>query len=153
MGKEANFRLSDHPSSSYPTPPFHELDGSEAATHMDGVIEVGELTKTFGKLRADDNVDFSVDQREVFGLLGPNGAGKTTIISMSCTILGDDLRRDRDLQPRQIGNETSTMCAAKSTTNSGIKDESRHGTDAGYNRRNNSAVCSISETYVERIHG
>ena len=56
MGKEANFRLSDHPSSSYPPPPFHELDGSEAATRMDGVIEVGELTKTFGKLRAVDNV-------------------------------------------------------------------------------------------------
>jgi ABC-2 type transport system ATP-binding protein len=51
------------------------------------MIEVEKLTKTFGSLRAVDNVDFDVQEGEVFGLLGPNGAGKTTTISMLCTIL------------------------------------------------------------------
>ena len=109
MWEEGNFRFSDHTSSSYPTPPFHELDGSEAATRMDGIIEVGDLTKTFGKLRAVDNVDFSLDQREFFGLLGPNGAGKTTTISMSCTILGDDLRVRQNRPPTQESRMNSDM--------------------------------------------
>jgi len=109
MWEEGNFRFSDHPSSSYPTPPFHELDGSEATTRMDDVIEVGDLTKTFGKLRAVDNVDFSLDQREFFGLLGPNGAGKTTTISMSCTILGDDLRVRQNRPPTQESRMNSDM--------------------------------------------
>jgi ABC-2 type transport system ATP-binding protein len=80
---------------------------------MDGVIEVKKLTKIFGKLRAVDNVDFSVGQGEVFGLLGPNGAGKTTTISMLCTILkptdgtaivnGFDVVRDPSKVRRSIG--------------------------------------------------
>jgi ABC-2 type transport system ATP-binding protein len=80
---------------------------------MDGVIEVKKLTRTFGKLRAVDHVDFSVDQGEVFGLLGPNGAGKTTTISMLCTILkptdgtaivnGFDVMREPSKVRRSIG--------------------------------------------------
>jgi ABC-2 type transport system ATP-binding protein len=51
------------------------------------VIEVNDLTRTFGSLVAVDRLSFTVDQGEVFGLLGPNGAGKTTTLSMLCTIL------------------------------------------------------------------
>ncbi len=49
------------------------------------VLKIDNLTKTFGALRAVDDVSFMVRSGEVFGLLGPNGAGKTTIIS---TIVG-----------------------------------------------------------------
>jgi ABC-2 type transport system ATP-binding protein len=45
-------------------------------------IEVQQLVKTYGELRAVDGISFSVDQGEVFGFLGPNGAGKTTTIEM-----------------------------------------------------------------------
>ena len=51
------------------------------------VIEVEDLTKTFGKLRAVDGVSFSVEKGEIFGFLGPNGAGKTTTINALCTLL------------------------------------------------------------------
>lgn len=53
-------------------------------------IEVNELTKSYGGLKAVDEVSFSVDKGEVFGLLGPNGAGKSTLISMITTLLKPD---------------------------------------------------------------
>lgn len=46
------------------------------------VLEVKNLTKSFGKFTAVDNVSFSLQKGEVLGLLGPNGAGKTTTIQM-----------------------------------------------------------------------
>ncbi|OGH15831.1 MAG: hypothetical protein A3C22_01985 [Candidatus Levybacteria bacterium RIFCSPHIGHO2_02_FULL_37_10] len=51
----------------------------------DTVLEVKNLTKTFGKFIAVDNISFSLQKGEVLGLLGPNGAGKTTTIQ---TLLG-----------------------------------------------------------------
>lgn len=45
---------------------------------MTDVITVSGLTKTFGSLKAVNNISFSVKEGEIFGFLGPNGAGKTT---------------------------------------------------------------------------
>ncbi len=45
-------------------------------------IEVNQLKKSYGELKAVDGISFSVKQGEVFGLLGPNGAGKTTTIEI-----------------------------------------------------------------------
>ncbi|AKM82515.1 TPA: ABC transporter ATP-binding protein [Candidatus Berkelbacteria bacterium] len=44
------------------------------------VIEVKNLSKSFGKVRAVEDLNFSVEKGEIFGFLGPNGAGKTTTI-------------------------------------------------------------------------
>jgi lipooligosaccharide transport system ATP-binding protein len=46
------------------------------------VIEASELTKTYGELRAVDEISFAVSPGESFGLLGPNGAGKSTTMRM-----------------------------------------------------------------------
>jgi ABC-2 type transport system ATP-binding protein len=45
-------------------------------------IEVTDLKKSYGSLKAVDGISFTVKQGEVFGLLGPNGAGKTTTIEI-----------------------------------------------------------------------
>jgi ABC-type multidrug transport system, ATPase component len=45
-------------------------------------LQIQNVTKTFGKKTAVDNVSFDLFPGEVFGFLGPNGAGKTTIIKM-----------------------------------------------------------------------
>ncbi len=47
---------------------------------MAPVLEVTDLVKCYGDLRAVDGVTFTVDEGEIFGMVGPNGAGKTTTI-------------------------------------------------------------------------
>ena len=46
------------------------------------LVEVENLSKTFGEFRAVDNVSFGIERGEIIGMLGPNGAGKTTTIHM-----------------------------------------------------------------------
>ncbi|MFH0801199.1 MAG: ABC transporter ATP-binding protein [bacterium] len=53
----------------------------------DAVVEVRDLTRTFGNFVAVDHVSFSVKSGGIFGFLGPNGAGKSTTIRMLCGIL------------------------------------------------------------------
>lgn len=45
------------------------------------LLEVKEVTKTFGGLIAVNKIDFAVREGEIVGLIGPNGAGKTTIFN------------------------------------------------------------------------
>jgi ABC-2 type transport system ATP-binding protein len=51
------------------------------------MIHVKSLSKTFGEVKAVDNVSFDVEAGEIFAFLGPNGAGKTTTIQMLTTLL------------------------------------------------------------------
>jgi lipooligosaccharide transport system ATP-binding protein len=53
---------------------------SLSASHP--VVVARNLTKVYGKQKAVDGIDFSVEQGETFGLLGPNGAGKSTTMRM-----------------------------------------------------------------------
>ena len=46
------------------------------------IIQVKDLRKSYGDLKAVDGVSFSVSAGEVFGILGPNGAGKTTTLEI-----------------------------------------------------------------------
>lgn len=48
--------------------------------HMENVLKVENVSKTYGKFTALNNVSISVPKGSVFGLLGPNGAGKTSLI-------------------------------------------------------------------------
>lgn len=54
---------------------------------MEKVIQVENLTKDYGDLRAVDGISFEVYEGEIFGFLGPNGAGKTTTIKTLCGLL------------------------------------------------------------------
>ena len=61
---------------------------------MDDVILHTEgLTKSYGNLKAVDDLNLEVYKGEIFGFLGPNGAGKTTSINMMCGLLRPDSGR------------------------------------------------------------
>jgi ABC-2 type transport system ATP-binding protein len=51
------------------------------------VIEARNVVKTFGEIKAVDDISFDVSAGEIFAFLGPNGAGKSTTISMLTTML------------------------------------------------------------------
>ena len=46
------------------------------------VIEVQNLSKSYGNVKALDGISFSVERGELFGLIGPDGAGKTTLFRL-----------------------------------------------------------------------
>lgn len=54
------------------------------------ILEVENLTKCFGSLRALDNVSFGIREGSICGILGPNGAGKTTLLRIINGILTID---------------------------------------------------------------
>jgi len=76
-------------------------------------VEVTDVARRFGNVRALDGVDLAVAEGEFFGLLGPNGAGKTTLISIlagltradrgSARILGFDVINDYRNARRNLG--------------------------------------------------
>ena len=49
---------------------------------MENVIEIKNLTKKFGDLKAVSSISLSIGRKELFGLLGPNASGKTTMIRL-----------------------------------------------------------------------
>ena len=51
------------------------------------MITVNHISKSYGKVKALDDVSFSVGKGEVFGLIGPDGAGKTSMFRILCTLL------------------------------------------------------------------
>ena len=53
-------------------------------------IEVSHVSKSYGKVKALDDVSFNVGKGEVFGLIGPDGAGKTSMFRILCTLLLPD---------------------------------------------------------------
>ena len=45
-------------------------------------LTVQGLNKSFGGLKAVNNLDFTVNEGEIIGLIGPNGSGKTTTLNL-----------------------------------------------------------------------
>jgi ABC-2 type transport system ATP-binding protein len=75
---------------------------------MGAVIQVEKLRKSYGEIKAVNNISFAVAQGEIFGMLGPNGAGKTTTMEIveglrpadsgTVSVLGMDIKQ----RPRKI---------------------------------------------------
>ena len=50
-------------------------------------VHVTNISKTYGSVKALQNVSFQVNEGELFGIIGPDGAGKTTLFRILCTLL------------------------------------------------------------------
>ncbi|MBK7711764.1 MAG: ABC transporter ATP-binding protein [Bacteroidales bacterium] len=55
------------------------------------MIEVRAVSKSFGNIKALENVSFDIEKGEIFGILGPNGAGKSTIVNILNTLVKPDM--------------------------------------------------------------
>ena len=85
---------------------------------MSTVIEVDKLCKTYGDIKAVNNVSLTVVQGEIFGMLGPNGAGKTTTMEIveglrpadsgSVSVLGMDIKQRSRRIKASIGVQLQT---------------------------------------------
>ena len=77
------------------------------------VLEANGLVKSYGDLKAVDNIDLQVFKGEVFSMLGPNGAGKTTTVEIleglrnptagSAKVFGIDVQRDYEKVRSRVG--------------------------------------------------
>ena len=66
--------------------PAMQFSRSLGAVDSHAILTEG-LGRTFGPVRAVDDIDLAVPKGEVYGFLGPNGAGKTTLVRMLVTLL------------------------------------------------------------------
>lgn len=57
---------------------------------MEKIIEINHLSKSFGNIKAVDDLTFNVKKGELFAFLGLNGAGKSTTINIMCGMLSKD---------------------------------------------------------------
>ncbi len=69
-------------------------------------LEIKDLTKNFGGLRAVNHVSFSMERDQVLGLIGPNGAGKTTLLRLITGILKPDHGSIRFMGEELVGRKT-----------------------------------------------
>lgn len=82
------------------------------------IIEVKDLKKHFGTVKAVDGISFEVQPGECFGLLGRNGAGKSTTIKMLIGLISPDSGIARingyDLREDALGVRSSVGYVAQS---------------------------------------
>lgn len=81
--------------------------------NTDTIVEVKDLSKSYGKIKAVNGVSFDVYRGEIFGLLGPNGAGKTTTLEIlegltspdggSASVVGFDVVKSPNSVKAHIG--------------------------------------------------
>jgi ABC-2 type transport system ATP-binding protein len=54
------------------------------------MITLKSVSKSFGNIKALENISFNIEKGEIFGILGPNGAGKSTIVNILNTLVKPD---------------------------------------------------------------
>jgi branched-chain amino acid transport system permease protein len=81
----------------------------EARTSTEALLQVESLSRSFGGVRAIDDVSFVIRHGQIKGLIGPNGAGKSTLLNLISGVLAPDAGRIllqstelRELRPDQI---------------------------------------------------
>jgi len=113
---------------------------------MKEIIRVENLSKSFGNLKAVNNISFSVKEGGIFAFLGLNGAGKSTTINMLCSILEKDSGKifinnfDIDKNNNEIKNDIGIVFQ-----NTILDDE----LTVYQNLKSRASLYSLSKQYVD----
>lgn len=75
------------------------------------LLEVRNLSKAFGGLKAVQNVSFSVSEGQILGIIGPNGAGKTTLFNLLNGFLKPDTGEVLVDSVNMVGQKPHALCA------------------------------------------
>jgi ABC-type branched-subunit amino acid transport system ATPase component/ABC-type branched-subunit amino acid transport system permease subunit len=75
------------------------------------LLEVRNLSKSFGGLKAVQNVSFSVSEGQILGIIGPNGAGKTTLFNLLNGFLKPDTGEVLVDGVNMVGQKPHALCA------------------------------------------
>lgn len=71
---------------------------------MNNVVEISEVSKSYGDVEALKKISFEVKEGELFGLIGPDGAGKTTLFRILTTLLVPDSGQAHVLGKNVVGD-------------------------------------------------
>ncbi len=85
---------------------------------VETVVEVKDLFKAYGDIKAVNGISFNITKGEIFGMLGPNGAGKSTTVEIieglrnadrgSATVLGMNIFKDTRTVKERIGVQSQS---------------------------------------------
>ena len=89
------------------TPTKTRRKPTEKAATAEAVLDVREVSVSYGGVRAVDDVSFTAGRGEIIGFIGPNGAGKTTLFDAICGFVSSEGGRI-DLEGREITGLTPT---------------------------------------------
>ena len=101
------------PSAAAPLPaerPAATTTAAPRATSGEVLLRVSRLSRSFGGLRAVQDVSFEVRKGEVLGIIGPNGAGKTTLFNLLNGFIPPDAGEVTFAGERLIGRKPNRIC-------------------------------------------
>jgi branched-chain amino acid transport system ATP-binding protein len=77
---------------------------------MSPLLEVDDVSKSFGGVLANANISFDVEVGEILGLIGPNGAGKTSLFNL---ISGEEVPDEGEIRlaGRRVSGLTPEQCS------------------------------------------
>lgn len=139
---------------------------------METTIQVEGLCKSYGQVKAANNISLTVKRGEVFGLLGANGAGKSTTIECilgtkkrdrgTVSILGMDVYRDRKQLFERVGVQfqeahyqdkirVSELCRVTASLYKNARDDAGLLQQFGLSDKVNSLVSELSGGEKQRL--
>lgn len=124
------------------------------------LLEISNLTKSFGGLVAVDGLTFNVREREVLGIIGPNGSGKTTVLNLISGVyrptsgevhLAGQTLSQKSAHAIARNGVARTFQLVRVLPGLSVIDNVMAGAVFGYRRRWNQPAVAHARSLIERV--